>query len=176
MKTHAKVKVSRNPNGTGGEAVMSPSAQCRWRLGRDGFTLVELVVVSAILGVLVLLVVPSYNHFVEGVKLSRCSAEIRGLEKDIYAYSLDRNVLPASLGDVGRGGLLDPWGNAYQYVNIEKGGMPRKGLFGADLNEDFDLYSVGKDGLSDPTASIWDSPDDIVRAGNGGWVGLAEKY
>jgi general secretion pathway protein G len=176
MKTHVKTPVNIDPSNHGSKAIASACMRYRRPSCNAGFSLLELVIVTAIIAVLAALVVPAYNHFVEGVKVTRCRAEIRGLEQVISSYALDKYVLPDSLNDVGRGSLLDPWGNAYQYVNIEKGGIPRKGLFGGNLNSDFDLYSVGKDGLSDASASIWDSPDDVARAGNGAWVGLASTY
>jgi general secretion pathway protein G len=133
---------------------------------------VELIVVSAILGVLAIMVIPAYNRFVEVVKVSRCSSEIRGLEKDVYAYFVDKNVLPASLNDIGRSGLLDPWGNAYQYL---QGGGARV-LFGNPLNDDFDLYSKGQNGVSPASILDADSQDDVVRAREGGWVGSVVTF
>lgn len=44
------------------------------------------------------------------------------------------------------------------------------------LNSDFDLYSLGKDGLSKPQLTNRDSLDDIVRANDGAFVGLAANY
>jgi general secretion pathway protein G len=44
------------------------------------------------------------------------------------------------------------------------------------LNSDFDLYSIGKDGESrQPLTAKW-SRDDVVRANDGGFVGLASEY
>jgi general secretion pathway protein G len=44
------------------------------------------------------------------------------------------------------------------------------------INSDFDLYSVGRDGQSAPALTAKVSQDDIVRANNGGFVGLASDY
>lgn len=44
------------------------------------------------------------------------------------------------------------------------------------LNTDFDLYSVGKDGLSKATLAPPQSHDDIIRANNGRFIGLASDY
>ena len=44
------------------------------------------------------------------------------------------------------------------------------------LNADYDLYSKGKDGKSQPPLTAKVSYDDIVRANNGGFVDLASKY
>ncbi len=44
------------------------------------------------------------------------------------------------------------------------------------LNSDFDLYSVGADGLSKPPLAAKDSKDDVIRALDGGYFGLAEDF
>ena len=44
------------------------------------------------------------------------------------------------------------------------------------INTDFDLYSLGKDGLSAGPLTAKDSRDDIVRANNGAFIGRAEDY
>ncbi len=44
------------------------------------------------------------------------------------------------------------------------------------INSDFDLYSMGKDGRSVGPLTARHSRDDIVRASNGRFVGLAEDY
>ncbi len=136
--------------------------------------MVELIVVAAILGVLATLAMPAYNKFIENVKITRAISEIRAIEKDILAKVIDTNALPNSLNDIGRGTLKDPWGNLYQYLNIANGGAPRE-LF-TELNTDFDLYSLGPDGLTEQVISAANSLDDILRASDGNWVGVAENF
>jgi general secretion pathway protein G len=53
---------------------------------------------------------------------------------------------------------------------------PRKDRFLVPLNTDFDLYSVGRDGESVPPLSAAKSRDDVVRAANGAFIGLASKF
>jgi general secretion pathway protein G len=80
---------------------------------------------------------------------------------------------------VGYGDRRDPWGNLYQYLNIEtqKGvGKARKDQFLVPLNSDYDLYSMGRDGKSQSPLKAKASRDDILRANNGGYVGLAELF
>ena len=142
-----------------------------------GFSFVELIVIVAILGVLVIISIPGYGKFVERARVSRCSTEIRVLERDINAYFIEHDSLPGSLNDIGRGDLRDPWGKLYRYLNIADGGAPQRadGPF-EDLNADFDLYSVGPDGSSLPDITQTVSHDDVVRAGEGAWVGLGKNY
>ena len=44
------------------------------------------------------------------------------------------------------------------------------------INSDYDLYSMGEDGGTRPPLTARPSQDDIVRAGDGGFVGLAEEF
>lgn len=44
------------------------------------------------------------------------------------------------------------------------------------LNTDYDLYSMGEDGASVSPLTAKASRDDIVRANNGRYVGLASDY
>ena len=141
-----------------------------------GFTLVELIVVAAILGVLAGLVIPSFNAFVQQAKITRVISEVRVLEKDILAHLVSQNTFPNSLNDIDRDKLRDPWGNPYQYLNIANGGTPRQDAITFNLNTDFDIYSLGPNGLSDTNIKHVNSLDDIVRTSDGGWVGTGEDF
>lgn len=139
-----------------------------------GFTLVELLVVVAVLGVLATLGIPSYYKYVKVAKIGSAVAEIRLIEKGIIAYQLEKGTLPPSLEAAGFGETFDPWGNRYQYsltpTYIDSGGFP--------LNDDYDLYSLGGDKSSSRTITPLetDSSDDIVRSGINAFVGLSSTY
>ena len=52
----------------------------------------------------------------------------------------------------------------------------RKDRFLVPINSCYDLYSMGKDGQSVPPLTAKASWDDIVRANDGAFVGLAWQY
>jgi general secretion pathway protein G len=52
----------------------------------------------------------------------------------------------------------------------------RKDRFLVPINTDFDLYSMGKDGKSVPSLTAAASRDDVVRAANGAFIGLASRF
>jgi general secretion pathway protein G len=54
--------------------------------------------------------------------------------------------------------------------------QPRKDRFLVPINTDFDLYSMGRDGESVPALTAAKSRDDVVRAANGSFIGLASKF
>ena len=149
--------------------------------GRKGFTLVELVTATAIIGILSAIAIPAYSDYYNKARIVRTITEIRMLATSIVAYTVSNNRQPDTLGDIGYGNLLDPWGHAYQYLNIADGDIKGKGSFRKDrflnpLNSDFDLYSMGADGESKPPLTTKDSQDDILRASNGRFIGLASDF
>jgi general secretion pathway protein G len=154
-----------------------------------GFTLLELVVVMAILGTLSCIAVPAYWNYIEKARETVAIADIRQIEKMIAAFQASNGRLPDSLSELGVGTLTDPWGNPYEYLNIaaatakdekgekgEKGEKLRKDHFMVPLNTDYDLYSKGKDGDSKAPLTAQASRDDIVRANDGQYVGLASRF
>jgi len=144
-----------------------------------GFTLVELLVVIAIVGTLAGIAVPVYKDQIRKARIVRAIAEIRVLEKEIALYEIDIKDFPDTLNDIGRGNFQDPWGNLYQYLNFAtvKGvGKLRRDRFLVPLNSTYDLYSMGKDGKSRLDLNLPVSFDDIIRANDGAFIGLASEY
>ncbi len=139
----------------------------------------ELVLALAILGVLVSLALPRYENYRERVRIDQAKSDIMMMSASIANYFHDARDYPGSLADVGFGGMRDPWGNPYGYLNLNdkkaRGGA-RKDHSLVPINTDFDLYSMGPDGRSAPPLTAKHSRDDIVRANDGKFVGLASEY
>ena len=55
-------------------------------------------------------------------------------------------------------------------------GKPRKERFLHPINSDYDLYSMGKDGESVEPLTAKKSHDDVIRANDGSFVGLAVEF
>ena len=165
----------------------------------SGFTLVELLAVIAIIGTLSGIAIPVYNHYIDLARIARAKIEINMLQKEIEDFKTEHGVFPDTLNDIGRGDLLDPWGNPYEYLNFanvdDKGvgkgggtgggkgggkdegkGKPRKDRFLHPLNTYYDLYSMGRDGKSQTPLTAQASHDDIIRANDGRFIGLASEY
>jgi general secretion pathway protein G len=144
-----------------------------------GFTLVELLMVVAILTTLAVMAIASIVQSIQSARIAKAIADIDALEADIMLYEITNRRLPNTLADVGRGDLLDPWHNPYQYLNFAntkgKGNM-RKDRFLVPINTFYDLYSMGRDGKSVSPITAKASQDDIIRANDGAYVGLASQY
>lgn len=122
------------------------------RDGEAGFTLLELLVVLAILGMIALFAVPQAVKFLSGAKSDAAQIQVNNLSSILELYRVETGRYPAS--NEGLAALLDkpadakgwngpyvkkaemladPWGRPYQYR------FP--GNHGA-----FDLWSLGADG------------------------------
>ncbi|HEY5975639.1 MAG TPA: prepilin-type N-terminal cleavage/methylation domain-containing protein [Geobacteraceae bacterium] len=166
------------PLSTAPPRLLAASAHAGPNAVNGGFTLVELLIVVAIMGILVALSIPSYQNYVKGAKVARCRTELITIDKDINAFFIDKGVLPTSLNEIGRGILLDPWGNPYAYYKIGTPGTPYLDTATNPLNADYDLYSLGADGLTDKELLLSDihSKDDVIRAYEGAVVQLGEAF
>ena len=68
-----------------------------------GFTLVEIMIVVAIIGVLLAVAIPSYNRSRADAKLSTCKQNLRSISSALESYSTDKGQYPSSLNDLTRG-------------------------------------------------------------------------
>ncbi|HEU4428030.1 MAG TPA: prepilin-type N-terminal cleavage/methylation domain-containing protein [Myxococcota bacterium] len=142
-----------------------------------GFTLVEVMIAVAIIGVLAALSTTNYQIYIERVRVARAVVEMRGLSLHLQTILINGGTLPPTLASV-QLSQADPWGRMYVYRRIS-GAPPflvRKDQFLVPLNTDFDLYSLGADGQSQPPVTHPLSLDDVVRGANGAFIGLARNY
>ncbi len=121
---------------------------------RGGFTLIEVMVVVAILAILAAVVVPRVMDEPAKARRAKARQDIRAIESAMDLYKLDNFRYPTneqgiqalvskpSSGPEAKnykeGGYLrqvpkDPWGNSYQYLNPGEHG-------------EIDIYSFGADG------------------------------
>lgn len=143
-----------------------------------GFNIIELITVLAVLGLLASVALPAYQDYVKKADINAASGHISMISLSISDYKLSNGTLPADLSTIGMDNFEDPWGQPYEYVNHDTAppGHRRKDKNLVPINDDYDLYSVGEDGQSTAPLTAAHSKDDIVRANNGKYIGVAEDY
>lgn len=136
------------------------------------------MVTVALVGVLAAIAVPSYKQWRTKAMNRQAAQDIAMMSTAIKQYYNDVRAYPADLSTVGLSSKLDPWGRAYQYLPAPASGHvgQRKDHALNPINTDFDLYSNGSDGNTHLQLDNSASVDDIVRANNGAFVGLASEY
>jgi len=141
------------------------------------FTLIELLIVMAIMGTLAAIALNAYHIYIERARIANAIADIKNLQTIIQAYETDSEQLPDSLSDVGKENFLDPWGNPYEYRNYNTPKVKvRKNKKDKPLNTYFDLWSNGKDGEYGYPLTAKKSQDDVIRAYDGTYIGLGANY
>lgn len=136
----------------------------------------------AIMSLLAALAIPTYAHVMEGLKVDQARTDLLVIANQVQRFRTANDFrLPNSLAELGNIPTLDPWKNAYQYLNHNSnapgvGGKIRKDHNLHPINSEFDLYSKGKDGDSVAPLTSAKSRDDIVYARDGGFIGKAEDF
>ena len=121
----------------------------------QGFTLLEIIVVVAIIAILAAYIAPKVAGRVDDARISKAKSDIRVLESSLELYKLDNFVYPSNdqgldalvnrpSGENSRnwreGGYIkkltkDPWGNEYRYAY-------------PGSNGEFDIFSLGADAVA----------------------------
>jgi general secretion pathway protein G len=152
--------------------------------GNQGFTLIELMFAVAIIAVLGAIAVLAYYSHITKTKNKMAIADIKLIQTCIERFYTNSIKYPATINEVASClpyNGKDPWGNPYVYLNIVDGGPGIKGDVRKDkklnpINTLYDLYSKGKDGISQKQLDNKDSVADIVLANDGGFVGLSSDF
>ena len=153
----------------------------RWAAWRYcGFTVIELLIATVVIGALAAVAVPAYLQRLQQLKIDRAILEISELQWQINEFGRNYDRFPDSLDELERQvEKTDPWGYAYEYQIPGAPGWRgefRKDRFLVPLNTDYDLFSIGPDGDSRAPLQPKVSWDDVIRANNGGFIGVAIDF
>ena len=149
------------------------------KINREGgFALLEALLVVCIIATLAAIAIPNYSDARYKAQIAVAISDIKKIDRVLTNYYADHGAYPSSLAMAGLNGLRDPWGNPYEYWPItgDKNQKVRKDRNTHPINTDFDLYSRGRNSTSNLALTASESQDDIIRARNGAYVGLASKF
>jgi general secretion pathway protein G len=154
---------------------------CRCDRRRNGLTVLELLIALAIVSTLAAIAIPKFLGYAERAERQQAILDIRAMESPIDRFIDEFQGPPSNLGQALDPVPKDPWGNDYRYLNLMSGdpgisGQRRRDKNLNPVNSDYDLYSMGPDG---ETAAQFASPqaqDDIVRAADGAFIGVADDF
>jgi general secretion pathway protein G len=167
-----------------------------------GFTLIEILLVTGVVGLLAAIAIPGYEAALDKARVTRAVGDIRSIQSELQSHGFANGCYPATLADIGYASLRDPWGSPYVYGVLEGApgggrrgrgggggatcaacrgsclgrGQARKDRNLVPINSDFDFYSRGKDRQSVGPLAARASLDDVVRASDGGFIGLGRDY
>lgn len=147
----------------------------------------EMLAVVAIVGILSGMASQKVAEMRYRAEVAKAIGDIRAIAIDIVAFHAGGGPLPASLAEIGREQLLDPWGQPYVYFPFPppegKGGGKspppggaRRDRFLVPINSTFDLYSIGRDGATAIPLTAKASHDDVVLGNDGGFIGLGSRF
>ena len=152
----------------------------RARAREAGLTTVELTIAVAVVALLAAIAIPSAIDYRQRVLVKQAVLDIRTMQTAIEQRRSEFSGLPNNLSFIDPL-PLDPWGNPYAYLNLQSGdpginGQRRRDKNMNPVNTDYDLFSLGPNGKA--FAGIGDqlSLDDVIRANNGGYFGVASEY
>ena len=163
--------------------MMDPHQRRFFRLARGrsrGLTIVELLLVVAVLGTVTAMAVPTFYRSILTSAAKRAVIDIQTLQLEIDLFERMNERLPITLDELGtRRPFRDHWGRRYQYLpntapNWEADRRTDQSL--QPVNADYDLFSSGPDRNWSQSLASAVSYDDTVRAGDGRYIGVASEY
>ena len=147
-----------------------------------GFTLLAVLVALCVAGLLSAIAVPLYGAVVSRAFPGQAVTDIGTLDMRLERYFSNNFDYPDSLDELPGPVIIDPRGQTYQYLKIRREAEPglrgqlRKDRNLVPFNSDFNLSSVGEDGVSTPLLTARASRDELVRAADGSFVGVGEDF
>ena len=101
---------------------------------QQGFTLIELMIVVAIIGILAAIAIPAYQDYTIRAQVSEGINLASGAKAAISEYFMDSGALPGSNADAGLEAAANITGNYASNVAVGANGVVTVTYSGADVN------------------------------------------
>ncbi|HFB0670664.1 TPA: pilin [Neisseria gonorrhoeae] len=102
---------------------------------QKGFTLIELMIVIAIVGILAAVALPAYQDYTARAQVSEAILLAEGQKSAVTEYYLNNGEWPANNGDAGVASASEIKGKYVESVTVEKGVVTAKMLSSGVNNE-----------------------------------------
>jgi len=120
-----------------------------------------------------------YVAALKSARVARAVGDLHAIALDIEQFHVANKRYPTTLTEARPLVPNDPWGRPYVYTDLSQRGSrgrARKDGRLNPINSDFDLYSVGEDGRTTTPLGAPMSRDDVIRARDGAFLGLASDF
>jgi type IV pilus assembly protein PilA len=101
---------------------------------QQGFTLIELMIVVAIIGILAAIAIPAYQDYTIRAQVSEGINLASGAKAAIAEYFMDSGALPGSNGEAGLEAAANINGNYVQSVTVGANGVVTVDYSGPEVN------------------------------------------
>ncbi|HIF9337851.1 TPA: pilin [Photobacterium damselae] len=126
--------------------------------GQKGFTLIELMIVVAVIGVLAAIAIPQYQRYVAKAEVASALATMSGVKTNVEAYTVENGQFPDGVSAATSLGVPS---TEVGTIELSKTGNTDGGSI------IFEFYSTASAGVS---SFVSEKSFKLTRSANGGWT------